>query len=58
MTFSPKASVSDGLDRLADRVDPIIAAKFTTDLCWSSVDGHPQSPRSGRRQADEELLHP
>lgn len=36
MTFNPKLSVSDGLDHLADRLDPIIKAKFTTDLA-----GHP-----------------
>ena len=36
MTFNPKLSVSDGLDHLADRLDPIITAKFTTDLA-----GHP-----------------
>lgn len=28
----PKLSVCDGLDHLADRLDPIIGAKFTTDL--------------------------
>ncbi|UGQ39586.1 DUF3320 domain-containing protein [Rhodococcus aetherivorans] len=32
MLFDPKLSVSAGLDHLADRLNPIIAAKFATDL--------------------------
>ena len=36
MTFNAKLSVSDGLDHLAERLDPIIAAKFASDLA-----GHP-----------------
>lgn len=36
MTFDPKLSVTEGLDHLAGRLDPIIAAKFPTDL-----GGHP-----------------
>lgn len=36
MTFEPKLSVSSGLDHLADRLDPIIKAKFISDLL-----GHP-----------------
>lgn len=36
MTFNPKLSVSDGLDHVAERLNPVIAAKFVTDLA-----GHP-----------------
>lgn len=36
MTFDPKLSVTEGLDHLAGRLDPIITAKFPTDL-----GGHP-----------------
>lgn len=36
MSFDPKLSVSAGLDHLAERLDPIITAKFPTDL-----GGHP-----------------
>ncbi len=32
MRFNPKLSVSAGLDHLADRLDPIIAARFAADL--------------------------
>jgi hypothetical protein len=36
MTFDAKLSVTEGLDHLAGRLDPIIAANFSTDL-----GGHP-----------------
>jgi hypothetical protein len=36
MTFNAKLSASDGLDHLAERLDPIISTKFPTDL-----GGHP-----------------
>lgn len=36
MTFDAKLAVTEGLDHLAGRLDPIIAAKFPTDL-----GGHP-----------------
>jgi len=36
MTFDPKLSVTEGLDHLAGRLDPIITDKFPTDL-----GGHP-----------------
>lgn len=32
MTFDPKLSVSAGLDHLADRLDPIISARFAADI--------------------------
>jgi len=36
MTFDPKLSVSAGLDHLSEQLDPIITAKFASDLA-----GHP-----------------
>ncbi|AOW92545.1 hypothetical protein BFN03_07050 [Rhodococcus sp. WMMA185] len=32
MTFDPKLSVTEGLDHLAERLDPIITAKFEADV--------------------------
>ena len=52
MTFNPKLSPSDGLDHLADRLDPIIAAKFITDLAshpWTVILNHLDQVAGSRR---------
>ncbi|MEV0947547.1 DUF3320 domain-containing protein [Rhodococcus sp. NPDC049939] len=43
MTFNPKLSVSEGLDHLAERLDPIIAARFAAELPqqpWTVILAH------------------